>query len=271
MDYQQLNATVKAQLQGKRMKLYGILVVLLISIACINQVGSLKFISSNNVLYVSYLLVTLGIAIVQNTVYFIFIKCVREEKFTKQDVTYSFSKSLYHIACSLIMSLIQIAIQTILLMVISYVPMLADPVLLCVQVLLSSVSLYIAFAIYDRTKGIMQIVSGSFILLKRNIKSILMSAIPYIIWSLICTLAMNYVINTMVTGTTQSFAQALETTLSTPESVHVGFYILGIYAANIVVGAYFLVALYIAYANIYQKDYKDCFPQIAKIGSKTKR
>lgn len=265
MNYKNLNENVKEQLAGVKWKFAGVLLVLITVNILVQQ-----YLSINNeqttFFIVLNLFISLALAIIQNTVLFLFIKRVREEQFGMADVKYSCSKILLHISTGVLLALAQSVLQTLVLVVISFVPILADPILILLQTIFLVLTVFVAFAIYDASGNgngsMFGTIGGSTKLLFRNIKIAMMILLPYILWLLICQLGINVMLNPYITETTKTFGDAIANGIASNSNFLMMY--IGLYAVKIIGSCYLCVTLYTGLANIYEFDFLNCYPTMTR-------
>ena len=260
MDYKKITETVKTQLQGYQIKYALILFMMLMISTVLNQINAMEVILENNFIYILFVIIILFLSVVQNTVYFLFIKRVRKEKFGMSDIRYSFSKTLLHLSSSILLAILQMGIQMIVLLIASFAPMLVSPIMIIVQVFVASVSVFIAFGIYDGIRGAMVLVNCSFKLMKKHIKNIFLIALPYLIWTLLCQLGMNFLLTLIQDTVSTSTLDVIMKALSTSDVQIYGWMMLGLMLIRTLGECFLLVPVYTGYANMYEADYCDIYP-----------
>lgn len=250
----------KQQLKGKYLKYVGILFLCTMIMTILNTGLPVDFLVEHPEWYVPYLIVMIILIVSRNTIYFLFIKRVRSEVFQMRDVRYSFTKTGTHILSALLFEIIQMGILMVIQMIGSLLPIVVLPLIVIVQVILASVSVFIAFAIYDGVKGSLNIVNGSFRLLKQNFKTLFLLSLPFLIWLLVYQLADNLLSIHMITNVNMSVNQMLEHALQSADLVNYAYAWIGLSLLNTIVSCFLLVPLYTAFANVYEQDYIKLYP-----------
>lgn len=250
----------KQQLKGKYLKYVGILFLCTMIMTILNTGLPVDFLVEHPEWYVPYLIVMIILIVSRNTIYFLFIKRVRSEVFQMRDVRYSFTKTGTHILSALLFEIVQMGILMVIQMIGSLLPIVVLPLIVIVQVILASVSVFIAFAIYDGVKGSLNIVNGSFRLLKQNFKTLFLLSLPFLIWLLVYQLADNLLSIHMITNVNMSVNQMLEHALQSADLVNYAYAWIGLSLLNTIVSCFLLVPLYTAFANVYEQDYIKLYP-----------
>lgn len=250
----------KQQLKGKYLKYVGILFLCTMIMTILNTGLPVDFLVEHPEWYVPYLIVMIILIVSRNTIYFLFIKRVRSEVFQMRDVRYSFAKTGTHILSALLFEIIQMGILMVIQMIGSLLPIVVLPLIVIVQVILASVSVFIAFAIYDGVKGSLNIVNGSFRLLKQNFKTLFLLSLPFLIWLLVYQLADNLLSIHMITNVNMSVNQMLEHALQSADLVNYAYAWIGLSLLNTIISCFLLVPLYTAFANVYEQDYIKLYP-----------
>lgn len=260
MDYKNITEKVKTQLKGYQFKYAIILFIMLMISTALNQINAMEAILENSFLYLIFMVIILFLSVVQNTIYFLFIKRVRKETFGMSDIRYSFSKTILHLSTSILLAIIQMGIQMIVLLVASVAPMLVSPIMIIVQVFIASISVFVAFAIYDGIRGAMMLINGSFKMMKKHIKNIFLIALPYLIWTLLCQLGMNFLLTAINDTVSTSTIDVIVKAMSSSDVQLYGMLMLGLMLVRTIGECFLLVPVYTGYANMYDADYCDMYP-----------
>lgn len=257
----------RQQLKGKYLLYVGILFLCTMITSLLNFGLPADFLLNHPVWYFPYLFVMIVLIVSRNTIYFLFIKRVRKEVFQMKDIRYSFSKTLVHIVSALLFELVQMGILMVIQMIGMMLPIIVLPLVVIMQVILASVSVFIAFAIYDGVKGSLNIVNGSFKLLKQNFKSLFMLSLPFLIWLLLYQLGDNLLSVAMIDDVTKQIQvrEMIVNALANQELIQYAYLWIALSVFNTLVSSFLLVPLYTAFANVYEQQYLQIFPFRAHI------
>lgn len=257
----------RQQLKGKYLLYVGILFLCTMITSLLNFGLPADFLLNHPVWYFPYLFVMIVLIVSRNTIYFLFIKRVRKEVFQMKDIRYSFSKTLVHIVSALLFELVQMGILMVIQMIGMMLPIIVLPLVVIMQVILASVSVFIAFAIYDGVKGSLNIVNGSFKLLKQNFKSLFMLSLPFLIWLLLYQLGDNLLSVAMIDDVTKQIQvrEMIVNALANQELIRYAYLWIALSVFNTLVSSFLLVPLYTAFANVYEQQYLQIFPFHAHI------
>lgn len=260
MDLKENNALIHKQLKGTYCKYVLLLLLCTLITSLLNIAVPMTYIIEHPIWYPLYVLVMLALVVIQNTVYFVFIKRVRSEHFHKADIRYSFQKSGLHILSALLFEILQLGILLLVQYAALALPMLASCLSLMVQVIMSSIALFIAFAIYDGVKGAMNIVNNSFRLMLANIKDIFWLSLPFLIWMLIYQLINGYLIAHFSVKEVDSLLQVLMQALQREALIPYVYGYLALEIVHLVISCIILVPLYMGFANLYEQNYIHFYP-----------
>lgn len=257
----------RQQLKGKYLLYVGILFLCTMITSLLNFGLPADFLLNHPVWYFPYLFVMIVLIVSRNTIYFLFIKRVRKEVFQMKDIRYSFSKTVVHIVSALLFELVQMGILMVIQMIGMMLPIIVLPLVVIMQVILASVSVFIAFAIYDGVKGSLNIVNGSFKLLKQNFKSLFMLSLPFLIWLLLYQLGDNLLSVAMIDDVTKQIQvrEMIVNALANQELIQYAYLWIALSVFNTLVSSFLLVPLYTAFANVYEQQYLQIFPFRAHI------
>lgn len=257
----------RQQLKGKYLLYVGILFLCTMITSLLNFGLPADFLLNHPVWYFPYLFVMIVLIVSRNTIYFLFIKRVRKEVFQMKDIRYSFSKTVVHIVSALLFELVQMGILMVIQMIGMMLPIIVLPLVVIMQVILASVSVFIAFAIYDGVKGSLNIVNGSFKLLKQNFKSLFMLSLPFLIWLLLYQLGDNLLSVAMIDDVTKQIQvrEMIVNALANQELIRYAYLWIALSVFNTLVSSFLLVPLYTAFANVYEQQYLQIFPFRAHI------
>lgn len=260
MEQKIMMSKAKEQIKGVYVKYAMLLFIFTLLSSMLNTFVPVKVLMEQPLWYFPYLILMILLIIVHNTIYFLFIKRVRKEVFQKKDIQYSFSKTGLHVLTAILFELIQVGVLMLAQLVGSFVPILIIPLMIFMQVMMSSASVFIAFAIYDGVKGALNIVNGSLRLMKKYWKTIFQLSLPLLIWMLLNQLGNNFLTSMMTSDYTLTIADVLTNALAseTLQIYAIGWIVWDL--LNFVVSSFILVPLYMAFANLYEQAYLDFYP-----------
>ncbi len=260
MDLKEYTVLIRKQLKGTYFKYVLLLLLCTLTATVLTIAVPMTYIIEHPLWYPLYVLVMLALIVIQNTVYFIFIKRVRNERFHKADIRYSFQKSGLHILSALLFEILQLGILLLVQYAALALPVLAGCLSMMVQVIMSSISLFIAFAIYDGVKGAMNIVNNSFRLMLSHIKDIFWLSLPFLIWMLIYQLLNGYLIARFNVKDVDSLIAVLMQSLQKEALVPYVYGYLALEIVHLVISCLILVPLYMGFANLYEQNYIHFYP-----------
>ncbi len=203
---------------------------------------------------IPYLIVAMLLITIRNTIYIVFIKKIRNEVFQKEDVVYSFHKLPLHVMSAILFELLQLGLSYVLVVLGSFMPILVMPAAILIQGAIIGVSLFIAFAIYDGAQSAMMVVNGSFRLLWKNFRLLVIMAMPLVIWLLVYQLLNNMIVVLLVDQTTQISWDVLSEAFATAASRNYVYGYVLIELANVFIGSIIECILFSAYAIVYEKE-----------------
>lgn len=261
MNYKDLKVTVKKQISGHYVSLFLILFVSNITLLLVNNSIS-QFMDITSTFYVvfSFLFTFINI-IISNTVVFFFIKRVRDEIFTMRDVSYSLRKVGFHIVSGLFLSFIQMLVQFICAFLGALGPIYLV-VLAIVQIFFVLWNACIVFAIYDGNTKLFEMIRGGFGILSKEIKPILITCIPFILWFAILQILISLAMRNFLPNP-ESVQNIIDLLIKASTSKDAGMALLTLGGGYLLyyVGQYaFLISIYITLANVYEHYKKDYMP-----------
>lgn len=267
MTYQMIQTKIKEALAGRRMKYTLVLLACTLISSLIALLPSiLMAFTGSSLLLVAGLFFAMVAIVMQNTIYYMFLKLIRKEPFQKSDITYSLSKIGLHILTYLLIVLAQYGIDAILTIVLGNIPVVYRIVSMLLSVFILAVKIFIAFAILDGVRGAMQIVKGSFAIMMQYCKHTFTFAMPYLIWMSVCEIA----VNTLMTSILQSHNLAIDTTIleliESPALVDMMLMMLGASLLQSIGNSICMVNMLLAYGVLYEEDYCRFYPLQEQVG-----
>ncbi|MCI8850833.1 MAG: hypothetical protein HFE82_04755 [Erysipelotrichaceae bacterium] len=259
MEMKVISELLKKQLKGKYLRYVGILMLCTLGTSILNILFPLSVVVNYTLWYPIYLLIMLSMIIIRNTVYFLFIKCVRNERFQTEDIRYSFRKSTLHIVSAVLFEILQLGLLLLAQFAATLMPLVTIFLTLLIQILFSSVSLFIAFAIYDGVKGAMNIVNNSFRLMLFKLRDIIYICAPFLIWLLIYQLLNQYLVSELLFKDATTIIELLKHALHSGAASYAYGY-LALEAVHLLISCMILVPIYTYFANLYERDYVNFYP-----------
>lgn len=233
--------------------------------SCLNTFVSTQQMMEEPQWMIPYLIAAMLLITIRNTVYIVFIKKVRNEVFQKDDIILSFHKLPLHVMSAILFELLQLGLSYVLVALSALMPVLVMPAAILIQGAIIGVSLFIAFAIYDGAQGAMMIVNGSFRLLWKNFRLLVVMAMPLVIWLLIYQLLNNMVVVHLADQTTQISWHVLAEAFASATLREYAYGYVAVELANVLIGSIIQCILFSAYAFVYEKEYMRFYSFAMKI------
>lgn len=266
MDYRTLDQKVKEQVKGNRLKLTILLFVCSFFALFLGLLPSLLalWIANEMLFIVLGVLVIVVMPAIQNTVYAVFLKTVRKESFTKEDIVYSIHRIGTHLGVYLLMYFMQLGFGAVINMLVGSIPSVYNILSTLLNVFTICVSVLCAFAIFEGAKGMFSIIGGSFRMVMKYWKLILLFALPFLIWILVVQFGYNMVIANLIGTTALSVEEVIASLVNNPVLTQIIVTILGVYLIQYIGSAIFQVNMFSAYANIFDEDFLNEYPTLQK-------
>lgn len=257
--FQEIKALVHEQLKGHYIQLF---FISLLSTLLVNGLSSSLAIvldyESTTYMILSFLCTILGL-LVNNTVLFLFIKRVRNERFSGEDITLSMRMLVQQFVAAIAIGLIQFILQLAATFTVFFLPLYYVLTVL-VSVLIKLWCVLIAYAIYDQDHRMMELVGGSLMLLRTNMKIVAKASLPYILWFLATQIALNMAVFNMISteGIINSVFGILEAAY---ENGPTALFVIGsLYLLNFIVTIWLSIPLFQFMANVYHQDRHTYYP-----------
>ena len=180
--------------------------------------------------------------------------------FQKEDILYSLHKVGLHIATALLFEILQLGLSYGLVLISQLMPILSLPVGILLQAAISAVSVFIAFAIYDGAKGAMMIVNGSFRLMWKKARTLIIMAMPLIIWILVYQMMNHAILNRIEWNLSQVSWDVLQNALATASTQGAAYAYIALEIGNALMIALIQYVLFAGYAFIYEQNYTQYYP-----------
>lgn len=257
--YQELNKIVKEQLKGHYVVLFIILIVSSLALTSGKDMLTAGMdIQSSNYQIVSFVYSLLGV-LVNNTVLFIFIKRVRQQQFQMKDVTFSISMVIFQFLAGILLSLIQLVLQ----MAVSFLSVFPPAYYLgagLINTLFLLWSALIAYGIYDADRNMMDLISGSFSLMRSNYKLVAKAALPFALWYIASQLALIMVVMNALPELSSIGSIFMVAQAAQEVSLTSMFLLVGVYLIVYIVQFVLMIPLYLFIANLYQRNKETFYP-----------
>lgn len=248
-NYAELKSNVSQQMKGHRLNLF----FWLFLTSLIFSIGKdilYNYIDKGIVSYVSFAISMLYV-IINDAVLFLFIKRVREETFTKNDIRYAFIKFPYLLLAGILISLIQMLISSVI-MITAIIPPLFYVVVSIANLIFILWNALIAFGIYDGNISIKELIMGSFLIIRSNFKSLLKFSGFYIVWYILIQLAILYLLEIVLGNlSTVNVLTVIDRAAQGSTLVLLGAIV--IYILNYTIEYALIVPIYLALANLYER------------------
>lgn len=265
MDYVGLKQRTKEQVSAHWMKYvccYG-------AVTLISYMGNFAVVSlfDENISEVLTLIATLLFTIIENTMYFLFIKAVRNESFQRGDIRYSLQRIAYHISLGILFGAVKYCITFVIAICSAFFPLLYLPLFFCFMIVYQCGSCFIAYSIYDGCTKPLAVIRGVYQIIRSNVKQLLLYSLKYPLWLIVCAFAIAMVASDMV--------QLQDGVIDLMKTAEVFFMqgtsravisIAGIVFLAYVVSCYIMIHIAMFCANIYEEQ-KDCFLNDIQIGT----
>lgn len=208
-----------------------------------------QYVDASMVSYISFI-VSMIYLIINDAVLFLFIKRVRKESFTKEDIIYVIKKFPFILLAGIIIALVQALISSVLILS-SVFPPLFYIVVSTANLIFLLWNALIAFGIYDGNTKMRELIMGSADIIFSNIKTILRSSIIYIIWYIVIQLSIVYMLQFMLGNlNTINVISVFEKALHASPLEFAGTMV--IYALNYTIQYVLIIPIYIGLANLYE-------------------
>lgn len=260
-NYTELKSKVSQQMKGQRLNLF----FWLFLTSLIFSIGKdivFNYVDKGIVSYVSFAISMLYV-IVNDAVLFLFIKTVRGESFTRDDIRYAFIKFPYLLLAGILISFIQMLISTVIMFT-AIIPPLFYVVVSIANLIFLLWNALIAFGIYDGNIKMKELIIGSIRIIGSNIKPLLKFSIIYIVWYILIQLAILYLLEIILGNlNTVNVLTVLDKASQGSTLVLLGAIV--IYILNYTIEYALIVPVYLALANVYEEK-RDVFMPSGKRG-----
>lgn len=255
--FQEIKTRVHEQLKGHYIPLFFILLLSTLMVNGLQSMIGLINEPNTNMIF-SFLCSIFGL-IVNNTVIFLFIKRVRNERFKGDDIALSMRMIIQQFVAAIAMGFIQFLLQLAVTFTSFFLP-LYYVLSVLVSVLIKLWCVLIAFAIYDQDRSIMELIGGSLMVMRTNMNIIAKASLPYFLWFLGTQIALNMAVYNMISieGVTNSVFGIVE---AAKESSMMALLVIGsLYILSFVVTLILSIPLFQFMANLYNQDIYAYYP-----------
>lgn len=255
--YQDYKSMMMECFKSNRIKLTGMVIVLQLLNAVIGYADAMIMEDVNGSALLFYVLLFGLLLIVNFALLFVFLSTLRGSNSIVEEVKYSLKRFPIELGFTVLMSIFSTMIMMILAMMLSAIPMLYMVLAFIVSVIIVIIQCFFAFAVHDGCKGVFSIIATCITLLKRNWKPLVRAIIPYLVFSLVMSLALQLLIQDQFkesVTTQQAIMQAFD-----KSSLTLAYELLGLYLLNYLGSAILLTYVYLYYAQVYETEI-DLFP-----------
>lgn len=266
MDYRSLDTTVKKQFKTNWLKLSLLLFACSILAFVLGIVPSILLVlyQNDSFFLVLGILVIILMPTIQNTLYALFLKTIRKERFGKADIKYSFGKIGYHVGIYLVLYFLQMGLSAIVNMIFSGIPGVYSVISTLLNILMLCVGVFCAFAIFDGVKGVFAIINGSIKIIMKEWKNVVLFALPFVIWTFLLQLGYNYVLASLLDIDTTSLDNMVQAMLNNPNIASMLMYEILFYLVQYLGSAVIQVYMFLAYGYLYEDAYTTMYPHSTK-------
>lgn len=248
--YHEIRTQVKEQLKGHFLFLYGWLLLVSLVIGILQNLS--VFLGDGIGATLLSLAVSLVCVIVNNTMLFLFLQRVRNLRFRKQDIRYSFSKAGEQIVIGLLLSLLQLFIQ-MATSVFAVLPILYMLVAAFINLFFVYWYACVAWMIYDQDTHIKDLFSKPLQIMRTQASSLFLAGGFYVLWNILSQVGLSWVLKPFLSES-DTFEHALFA-LVQQAGTHMEtiWTLLGLCIVYFLVQYVILVVLYTFLANVYEK------------------
>lgn len=250
--YQDYKSMMMDCFRNNRVKLTAMVVVLQLLNAVIGYADAMLTEDVSGSALLMYILLFGLLLIVNFALLFVFLSTLRGSVSLLEEVKYSLKRFPIELGFTVLMSLFSTMVMMILAMLLTAIPMLYMVLAFIVSVIIVIVQCFFAFAVHDGCKGVFAIIGTCVTLLKRNWKPLVRAIVPYLVFSLVLSLAMQLLIQDAFKGsvsTQQAIMQAFD-----KQKMTLAYELLGLYLLNYLGSAVLLTYVYLYYAQVYEAE-----------------
>lgn len=260
-NYAEFKTCVSNQVKGHRLQMFFWLFITSF-IFSLGKDVLYRYVDTSMLGLLSFIVSMLNL-IVNDAVLFLFIKRVRKESFTKEDIGYVIKKSPFMFFVGIIIAIVQALFLTVFILSAVFPPLFYI-VMSIANLIFILWNALIAFGIYDGNIKMRELIIGSAEIIFSNIKTVLRSSIIYMIWYIVIQLSMVYMLKFMLGNlNTINIIIVFEKALHASPIELAGTMVL--YILNDTIQYILIIPVYIGLANMYEKKRKFVMPSGKRI------
>lgn len=245
-----MNHEVKQIMKGFYLKIVGCMVGVNIIAMLLNIIMSI-FMTTNLLGNLTLsLLASLIIVLMNNMIYFMFIKRIRKETFSKADVNYSIQKIVPQIGFAILISILQSFTITMIFALTSTNAIVNMMLTLLCTTFFSMVSVVVAFCIYDGHTTVKTILHFAVTLIVKEWKSLLIVLVLFIVWNYAYSIIMSSILFNFIQEA-QGVNNILHTILLSGNALAI-LEVIGLYVINFSVGSFLQANIFMQLAYAYE-------------------
>lgn len=248
--YHEIRLLVRQQLKGHFFFLYGWLLLVSLVIGILQNMS--VFLGDGIGATLLSLAVSLVCVVVNNTLLFLFLQRVRNLRFRKQDIRYSFSKAGEQIVIGLLLSLFQLFIQ-MAASVLAILPILYMLVSAFINLLFVYWYACVAWMIYDQETHIKDLFSKPIQIMKSYASSLFLAGGFFVLWNIVSQVGLSLVLKPFLSESNTLEHALFALVQQAGTHMETIWMLLGFCIVYFLVQYVILVVLYTFLANVYEK------------------
>lgn len=201
-----------------------------------------------------YLFVLLALVIGRNTLIAALLKRVRQEEFTKTDVTLSIKKTGWYLLSRLLMFGIDLTLLIFFTLLYQIIGLWSLPLYQIASVMTLSIEAFMIFAIHDGMKNALQLLRHSLHLWSCHCGEIASASFFMMAWTLLFMILQNALVALLVQGANVSEWEMLKMAWNSESLFAYVLAYIALQVVNVVITAIILVPTYLLYAHIYELE-----------------
>ncbi|MBS6374556.1 MAG: hypothetical protein KH431_08120 [Erysipelotrichaceae bacterium] len=251
-NYQDYKRMMMDCFRDNRVKLTVMVIVLQLLNALIGYADAMITENVSGSALLMYVLLFGLLLIVNFALLFVFLSTLRGSCSIIEEAKYSLKRFPTELGFTVLMSIFSTMIMMLLAIMLTAIPMLYMVLAFIVSVIVVILQCFFAFAVHDGCKGVFSILATCITLLKRNWKPLVRAMIPYLVFSLVVSFALQLLIQGQFKNsvtTQQAIIQAFD-----KQKLTLAYEILGLYLLNYLGSAVLLTYVYLYYAQVYETE-----------------
>lgn len=205
------------------------------------------------------LLVNFISVVVNNIIFTVFLKRIREDKVNGDDIAYFMKQIIPQLFCLILLSIAQSMVTMALLQLTIFIPMLNVVISILTSTIFTLLNALVAFRIYDRKTKVRDIIPGAWNILTKNWKSLLFISILFITWSYVSNVAFTSLLYSQIQQV-QGVNNIFHSLLQQQDYMNL-MYVAGFYGVNYVVAGYLEIDLLLGLGILYERDRRICYKE----------